>query len=120
MLYVMLLSMLMILISKCEQASYLWEELELTFEIEFDQQNTVDWGRMWLVGFNAGKAQLISFDVSNNFGANDVRMDESVLDEKLSFKILGLSFFSRLDWGSHIVSKLLKLPPRKSEPWFVL
>ena len=46
MLSVILLSMLMILISKCEQASHLWEELELTSKIEFDQQNTVDWGRM--------------------------------------------------------------------------
>ena len=96
MLSVILLSMLMILISKCEQASYLWEELELTSEIEFDQQNTVDWGRMWLVGFNAGKAQLISFDVSNNFGANDVRMDESVLTKNYLLRFWDCLSF--LDW----------------------
>ena len=32
--------------------------------------------------------------------------------------MLWLTFSSKLDWGSYIV--LLKLPPRKSEPWFVL
>ena len=31
-------------------------------------------------------------------------MDWSVLEEKLSFKILGLIFSSKLDWGSYIIS----------------
>ena len=31
-------------------------------------------------------------------------MDGSVLEEKPSFKMLGLTFFSKLDWGSYIVS----------------
>ena len=31
-------------------------------------------------------------------------MDESVLEEKTSFKMLGLTFSSKLDWGSYIVS----------------
>ena len=31
-------------------------------------------------------------------------MDGSVLEEKSSFKILGLTFSSKLDWGSYIVS----------------
>ena len=31
-------------------------------------------------------------------------MDGSVLEEKTSFKMLGLTFSSRLDWGSYIVS----------------
>ena len=29
-------------------------------------------------------------------------MDESVLEEKSSFKMLGLTFSSKLDWGSYI------------------
>ena len=36
----------------------------------------------WLVDFNAGKTQLVSFDQSNNTGAIDVKMDGSVLEEK--------------------------------------
>ena len=31
-------------------------------------------------------------------------MDESVFEEKLSFKMLGLTFSSKLDWGSYITS----------------
>ena len=31
-------------------------------------------------------------------------MDGSVLDEESSFKMLGLNFSSKLDWGSYIVS----------------
>ena len=31
-------------------------------------------------------------------------MDGSVLEEKTSFKMLGLTFCSKLDWGSYIVS----------------
>ena len=31
-------------------------------------------------------------------------MDGSVLEEKSSFKMLGLTFSSKLDWGSDIVS----------------
>ena len=53
---------------------------------------------------NAGKTQLISFDWSNNNGSIDVKIDGSVLEEKSSFKMLGLTFSSKLDWGSYIIS----------------
>ena len=33
-----------------------------------------------------------------------MKMDGSVLEEKLSFKMLGLTFSSKLDWGSYIIS----------------
>ena len=59
----------------------------------------MDWGRKWPVDFNAGKTQLILFDGSNNTGAIDVEMDGSVLEEKQSFKMLGLTFSSKLDWN---------------------
>ena len=58
----------------------------------------------WLVDFNAEKIQLVSFDQSNNTGAIDVKMDGSVIEEKSSFKMLGLTFSSKLDWGSYITS----------------
>ena len=64
----------------------------------------MDWGRKWLVDFNAGKTQLVSFDRSNNNGSIDVKMDGSVLEEKSSFKMLGLTFSSKLDWGCYIIS----------------
>ena len=46
--------------------------------------------------------QLVLFDQSNNTSAVDVKKDESVLEEKLSFKMLGLTLSSKLDWGSYI------------------
>ena len=73
-------------------------------ELESDLQDTVDWGRKWLVDFSAGKTQLVLFDRSNNTGAIDVKIDGSVLEEKSSFKMLGLTFSSQLDLGSYIIS----------------
>ena len=82
----------------------LWQQLELASELESDLRDTVDWDRKWLVDFNAKKTQLVPFDWSKNTGAIDVKMDLSVLEEKTSFKMLGLTFSSKLDWGSYIVS----------------
>ena len=59
-------------------------------EVESDLRDTVDWGRKWLVDFNVGKTGVISFDQSNNTGAIDVKVDRSFLEEKSSFKMLGL------------------------------
>ena len=69
------------LYSKCDQPSDLWRQLDLTSELESDLRNTVDWGEKWLVDFNAGKTQLVSFDWSNNNGFIDVKMYGSVLEE---------------------------------------
>ena len=38
---------------------------------ESDLQDIVDWGRKWLVDFNAGKTQIVLFGWSNNTGAID-------------------------------------------------
>ena len=103
------------LYSKCDQTSDLWQQLELASELESDLRDTVDWGKKWLVDFNAGKTQLVSFDWSNNNGSIDVKMDESVLEEKSSFKMLGFTFSSKLDWGSYIIS-ITKTASRKLEP----
>ena len=34
--------------SKCDEASDLWQQLELASELESDLQDTVDWGRKWI------------------------------------------------------------------------
>ena len=82
---------------KCDQAS------------ESDLQDTMDWGKKWLFDFNAAKTQPVSFERSNNTGSIDVKMDGSVLEEKSSFKMLELTFSSKLDWGSYIISIAKKL-----------
>ena len=81
------------LYSKYDKASDLWQQLELVSELKSDLRDTVDWGRKWLVDFNAGKTPLVLFNRSNNTGAIDVKMDASVLEGKSSFKMLGFTFF---------------------------
>ena len=72
-------------------------------ELESDLQDTMDWGKKWLVNFSAGKTQLVSFDRSNN-DSIEMKIDGSVLEEKSSFKMLALTFSSKLDSGSYIIS----------------
>ena len=64
----------------------------------------MDWDKKWLVDFNVRKTQLLLFDRSNNAGSIDVKVDGSVLEKKPSFKMLRLTFSSKLDWGSYIIS----------------
>ena len=82
------------LYSKCDKASDLWQQLELDSELESDLRDTVDWGKVWLVDFNAGKTQLVSSDRSNNTG-------------------LLLTFSSKLDWDSYMIS-IAKTASKKS------
>ena len=89
------------------------QQLELASELESDLGDTVDWGKKWLVDFKAGKTQLVSFDWSNNNGSIDVKMNGCVLEEKSSIKMLGLTFSSKLDWGSYIIS-IAKTASKKS------
>ena len=112
MLSVILLSMLMILLSVQSVIRHLisdllsdrWQQLELISELESDLRDTVDWGKKWVVDFNAGKTQLVLFDQSNNNSSIDVKMDRSALEEKSSFKMLGFTSSSKLDWDSYIIS----------------
>ena len=85
------------LYSKCDRASNLWQQLELASEPESDLRDTVEWGKKWLVDFSAGKTQLVSFERSNDNGSIDVKMGGSILEEKSSFKMLALTFSSKLD-----------------------
>ena len=73
-------------------------------ELESDLRDTVDWGKKWLIDFNAGETLLVSLVGFNNNNSIDVKMDGSVLEEKSSFKMLGLTFSFKLDWGSYIIS----------------
>ena len=73
-------------------------------------------GKKLFVDFNAGKTQLVSFDWSNNNGSIAMKMDGSVLEEKSSFEMLaGLTFSSKLDWGSYIIS-IAKTASKKIGP----
>ena len=87
------------LYSKCEQASDLWQQLEVASKLESDLQDIVNWDRKWFVDFNAGKTELVLFDWSNNTDDIDVKMDGSIFEKKSSCKMLGSTFSSKLDLG---------------------
>ena len=59
----------------------LWQQLELASELESDLQDTVNWGRKWLVDFCARKTQLVLFGQSNSTDATDLKTDWSVLED---------------------------------------
>ena len=80
MLSVTILFMLMILLSTLSARRHLIYGLETG--------GTEDWGRKWLVDFNAENTWLVSFDQSNITGSIDVKMDGFVIEEKPSFKML--------------------------------
>ena len=104
MLSVILLSMLMILLFILSVTKHLICGNKLNWLLISNLiYKTLDWGKKWLVDFNARKTQLVSFDQSSNNGSIDVKMDGFVLEGKSSFKMLGLTFSSILDEGSYII-----------------
>ena len=69
--------------TQCDQASDLWQQLELPSVVESDLGDIriVNWGRKWMVDFNAGKTQLDFFNWSEYTSAFDMKIDGSVLVE---------------------------------------
>ena len=106
MLSVILLSVLMMLLCILSVMRHLICGNNLKWHLNLSLIYETLWtgGKKWLVDFSAWKTQLVSFDRSNYSGSIDVKMNGSVLEEKLSFKMLGLTFSSELDWGSYIIS----------------
>ena len=80
---VILLSMLMLLLSILRVIRRLicGNNLNLLLNLNLIR-DTMDWGKRWLVEFNAGKTQLVSFDRSNDTGSMYEKMDGSSLKEK--------------------------------------
>ena len=101
---VILPSMLMILLSILSVIGHLICGNNLDWLLNLNLMYETRWTGKWLVDFNVGKTQMISFDRSNNNGFIDVKMGGPILEEKSSFKMLGLTFSSKLDWGSYIIS----------------
>ena len=76
-----------------DQASNLRQQLELASEVKSNLRYKTLWtgAGSSLLLLMLEKLLLVSFDSSNNTDAIDVKMDGSVLEEKLSFKMLGFS-----------------------------
>ena len=58
---------------------------------------------------------MVSFDWSYKTSASDKKMEGSFLEEKPYFKMLGLTFSSKLDWGSYMIS-IAKTASKKIGP----
>ena len=104
MLSVILLSMLMILLSTLDVIRHLisGNNCNYLLNYESDLWDTVGWQKMacW---FKCWKSSASFVWLVNNTGAIDMKMCGSVLVEKSSFKMLGLTFSSKLDWDSYII-----------------
>ena len=97
---------------KSGHASDLWKQLQLVSELESHLRDALDWGRKWLLDFKAGKAQLVLLDWSKRFGAINVKIDRSILEWKSSFKMLGMTSSSKLDWDCCIISISITAPKK--------
>ena len=106
MLYVILLSILMILLSIRSVIRHLicGNNLHSLLNLNLICETLWTESRSGFVDFNARKTQLVSIDQSNNTDSIDAKMHGTVLEEKSFFKMLGLTFSSKLDWDSYIVS----------------
>ena len=83
MLSVILLYMLMIVLSVLSMIWHLTCSNNLNWLLNSNLiYETLDWSKKWLVDFNAGKTQMISFDLSSDTDSIDMKMDVSVLEEK--------------------------------------
>ena len=84
MLSVILLSMLMIVLSILSVIGHLICGNNLNWLLNLNLIYETWWTgiKKWLVDFNAGKTQLVSFDWSNNNGSIDMKMGGSILEEK--------------------------------------
>ena len=67
-------------------------------------EQTVDWGRKWLVDFSAGKLNWFCLTGLITLVLLMWKWNGSVLEEKSSFKMLRLTFCSKLERGSYIIS----------------
>ena len=86
-----------------------WQQIKLASELESDVIWEIEiWNRERFVDFIAGENQLVSFYRWNNSDVIHVKMDVSVPDQKLFFKLMKLSFFSQLG-GVLIFSQLQTL-----------
>ena len=106
MLSVILLSMLMILLSILGVIGRLICVSNLNWLLNLN----LIYERLWtgvrsgLLISILGKLSWFRLTRSDNNGFIDVKMGGSILEEKSSFKMLGLTFSSKLDWGSYIIS----------------
>ena len=106
MLSVILLSMLMILLSVLIVIGHLICGNNLNWLLNMNLIYETRWTgiRSGLLISSLGKLSWFRLTGLITMVYIDVKMFGSILEEKSSFKMLGLTFSSKLDWGSYIIS----------------
>ena len=108
------------LYSKWDQASDLWQQLELASELESDLWDTVDWGKKWTVDFSDRKTQLVLFDwfyyltfvIIHLYYFMWFRLYGQAVQTYGHFKD-----FSCWIWGHNVIWSIFKVYSFKSIPW---
>ena len=106
------------LYSKFDHAFDLWQQLEFASEPESDIWDTVEWGRKWLVYLMLEKCKWFYLTGLIALVLLMWKWMSLLLKKNHLLRCWGW-LSSKLDWALAL-SLLLKLPPRKLEPWFVL
>ena len=92
------------LYSKCDHASDLWQQLELTFEFESDLQDTVDLSRKCLLISLLEKLKWFHLTGLITLVLLMWKLMGLFLRKNHLSRLLGLTFSLKLDWGSYIIS----------------
>ena len=82
----------------------LFESLEEASELENDLTSAKAWGSQWLVNFNSDKTQYFSANRYRSSPDIPIFMNDDVLDESSTLRLLGLTFTSDLSWKPYIKS----------------
>ena len=85
-----------------------FDKVELAAELEEDLRTVTEWGKTWLVSFNASKTKLLSINRFKDPYLPSVLMDKVELSENSNF-CLWASYFPRISHGKLILSRLPSL-----------
>ena len=86
----------------CQEETDAFSMLDQARCLESDLQDIVEWGKKWLVTFNAGKTKLLSVSKCHKATPFSIPMNGKDLPENNSFRLLGLTFSNSLTWNEYV------------------
>ena len=86
----------------CQEETDAFSMLDQARCLESDLHDIVEWGKKWLVTFNAGKTKLLSVSKCHRATPFSIPMNGKDLPENNSFRLLGLTFSNSLTWNEYV------------------
>ena len=86
----------------CQEETDAFSMLDQARCLESDLRDIVEWGKKWLVTFNAGKTKLLSVSKCHRATPFSIAMNGEDLPENNSFRLLGLTFSKSLTWNEYV------------------